>query len=264
MDLQLRNKKVLVTGSTAGIGLASAKLFAQEGAFVYINGRTQERVDEAIENIKNGVPNAQLQGVVCDFSDSGSIKSLIEQIPDLDVLVNNVGIYGPKPFAEITDEDWFRIFEVNVMSGVRLARHYFPLMLQKNSGRILFLASESAIQIPEDMIHYGFSKTALLAISRGLAELTKGTNVTVNAILPGPTWTEANEKGMQQEADEKGISLDEVKANFFKEARPTSLLQRFATAEEVANMIVYVGSGLSSATNGAPLRVDGGVVKSAF
>jgi len=262
MDLQLKDKKALVTGSTAGIGFATARALLQEGAIVYINGRKKERVDEALKELRAAVPNAQVEGIVADFAKVDEINALIERIPDIDILINNVGIYSPKPFEETTDEDWLRHYEINVLSGVRLSRHYFPSMMKKNWGRIIFISSESAINIPEDMIHYGMSKTALLAISRGLAELTKGTNVTVNSILPGPTRSDGVIKFMNELATRKDVSTAEAGKFFFREVRPTSLLQRFATTEEVANMIVYVSSPLSSATNGAALRVDGGVIKS--
>ncbi|MDR6194475.1 SDR family oxidoreductase [Siphonobacter sp. SORGH_AS_0500] len=264
MDLKLTEKVALVTGSTAGIGLAIAQGLAREGATVYVNGRTQERVEEAISTIKATIPDAKLKGVTADFSKVKEVNALLEEVPEVDILINNVGIFGQKPFAEITDEEWMNYYEVNVLSGVRLSRYYFPKMLAQNWGRIIFLSSESAIQIPEDMIQYGMTKTAMLAISRGLAELTKGTEVTVNAVLPGPTWSEGNEKGVKQTAEKENITVEEAQQEFFKKYRPTSLLQRFATTEEVANLVTYVSSPLSSATNGAALRVDGGVVKSAF
>jgi NAD(P)-dependent dehydrogenase (short-subunit alcohol dehydrogenase family) len=264
VDFQLKNKKALITGATGGIGLASAQQLLQEGAFVYVNGRTKEHVDKTVESLKKAVPHAKVQGVIADFSKIDEVNHLIEEVPSVDILINNVGIYGPKPFAEITDEDWFKYYEVNVLSGVRLSRHYFPQMLKNNWGRIIFLSSESAIQIPKDMIHYGMTKTALLAISRGLAELTKGTGVTVNAILPGPTESEGNKRSVDEIAKERHISREEAIQFFFREVRPTSLLQHFAHSDEVANLITYVASPLSSATNGAALRVDGGVVLSAF
>lgn len=261
MDLQLKNKTALVTGSTEGIGYAIAKGLLAEGAIVYINGRKQETIDASIKKLKEEVPAANVYGIAADFSKTEEIDSLIQQLPEVDILINNVGIFGPKPFEEITDEEWFRFFEVNVMSGVRLSRHYFPKMKAKNWGRILFTSSESAVNIPEEMIHYGFTKTALLSISRGLAQLCKGTDVTVNAVLPGPTMSQGVE-------DMTGISdgkdADEVAKEFFKNDRPTSIIQRFASTEEVANLFVYLSSPLSAATNGAPMRVEGGVIRSAF
>ncbi len=261
MNTDLQNKTALVTGSTAGIGFATAKKLAAEGASVYINGRTQPRIDDAIRLIKREVPNAVLAGITADFSKKEDIDNLIAQLPEVDILVNNISIFEPKPFAEIPDEDWLKFYEVNVMSGVRLSRHYLPLMLRKNWGRIIFISSESAINIPEEMIHYGMTKTAQLAISRGLAELTKGTNVTVNAVLPGPTRSEGVGNFLESMAMQQNKTGAQVEKEFFQYGRPTSLLQRFTSPDEIANLIVYVASPLSSATNGAALRVDGGVVK---
>ena len=261
MDLQLKNKTALVTGSTAGIGLATAKLLAKEGAKVYINGRTQQRIDEAVEGVKKEILGADIQGIAADFSKADDIKKLTEQLPEVDILINNLSIFEPKPFFDIPDEDWLNFYEVNVMSGVRLSRHYMPQMLRNNWGRIIFISSESALNIPEEMIHYGMTKTAELSVSRGLAELTKGTSVTVNSILPGPTKSEGVGGFLEQMANQQNKTSSQVEEEFFKHVRPSSLLQRFATVEEIANLIVYVASPLSSATNGASLRVDGGVVK---
>lgn len=261
MDLQLQQKTALVSGSTAGIGLAIARQLLKEGATVYINGRTREKVETTVRLLQTEVPQAKVKGVAADFSKKETVAELLKQIPAVDILVNNVGIFEPKPFADIPDEDWYRFYEINVLSGVRLSRHYFPQMLQKDWGRILFISSESAVQIPEEMIHYGMTKTAMLSISRGLAELTKGTNVTVNTVLPGPTRSEGVEDFLVSLAKERGITAAEAEASFFKTARPTSLLQRFASTDEVANLVTYLASPLSSATNGAALRVDGGVVK---
>ncbi|TGL60785.1 SDR family NAD(P)-dependent oxidoreductase [Leptospira sarikeiensis] len=264
MDTQLKNKIALVTGSTAGIGLAIAEGLAREGAQVIINGRTKARVEEAIASIQKKIPNANLLGVEADFSNQKEISQIVSKFSNVDILVNNVGIFEPKDFVDIPDEDWIRFFEVNVLSGVRLSRAYLPSMLQKNWGRILFISSESGIQIPNEMIHYGVTKSAQISLSRGIAELTKGTNVTVNSVLPGPTRSEGVEGFLENLAKQQNVSTDTVEKEFFKNARPTSLLQRFATVEEVANLVVYLSSPLSSATNGAALRVDGGVVKSAF
>lgn len=262
MDLQLKNKKALITGSTAGIGYAIAKQLAKENAHVYINGRTTERVESAVKKLKDETGNPNISGFVVDFSDNKQIESLIQQLPDVDILVNNVGIFEPKPFKDISDADWFKFFEVNVLSGVRLSRAYFDKMITKNWGRIIFISSESAVQIPDEMIHYGMTKTAQLAVSRGLAELTKGTNVTVNTVLPGPTFSEGAGGFIENLAKDHGKSVGDVEKDFFQHMRPSSLLQRFATTDEVANLVTYVASPLSSATNGAALRADGGVVRS--
>jgi len=261
MDLKLEGKVVLVTGSTAGIGLAIAQSIAKEGAHVYINGRTQTRVDEAIATIRSHVVTAKIEGIVADFSNEKGAETVIEKLPAVDVLVNNVGIFEPKPFAEIPDADWYRFFEINVMSGVRLSRHYLAGMLKKNWGRILFISSESAVQIPAEMVHYGMTKTAQVAIARGIAETVAGSGVTVNSILPGPTESEGVGAFVEAMAKQQNKAKEQVEKEFFEHARPSSLLKRFATVEEVAAMVTYIASELSSATNGAALRVDGGVVK---
>lgn len=262
MDLKLEGKKALVTGSTAGIGHAIAKLLAAEGAEVIINGRSQQSTEDAVASIIKVTGNETVAGIAADFSRSMDIENLISQVNDLDILVNNVGIFNAVPFEKITDPQWLEVFEVNVMSGVRLSRHYLPLMLKKNEGRVIFISSESSQNIPTEMIHYGMSKTAQLAISRGLARLCQGTNVTVNSVLPGPTWSRANEEALSSQADEEGKTVEEVIDDFFRRRRPTSLIQRFADVDEVATMVAYIASPLSSATNGAALRVDGGVVNS--
>lgn len=261
MNYHLKGKTALVTGSTAGIGYAIAKQLLQEGVVVHINGRSQKRVDEAIASLKKDVAGAEVRGVVADFSKTEEINNLLKAVPTVDILINNVGIFEPKPFVEIPDEDWLKFYEVNVMSGIRLSRHYFPQMLKKNEGRIIFISSESGINIPEEMIHYGMTKTAQLAVSRGMAELTKGTNVTVNSVLPGPTKSEGVGSFLDDLAKAQQQSAAEVEASFFKTARPSSIIQRFATPDEIANLVTYVASPLSSATNGAALRVDGGVAR---
>jgi len=261
MDLKLRNKIALVTGSTAGIGFAIAQSLANEGAHVYVNGRTQERVDAAVASIRTGHSDAQVEGIVADFGSASGAEAVIARLPAVDVLVNNVGIFEPKPFVEIPDADWYRFFEVNVMSGVRLSRHYLAGMLKKNWGRIIFISSESAVQIPAEMVHYGMTKTAQVALARGIAESVAGTGVTVNSILPGPTDSEGVDGFVQAMAKQQNKSKEQVEKEFLEHARPSSLLKRFATVEEVATMVTYVASELSSATNGAALRVDGGVVK---
>ncbi len=262
MNLQLENKTALVTGSTAGIGYAIAKHLAAEGAIVTINGRKEEALKEAVENLKRETKNENIDGIVADFAKKEEVVHLIKSLPDVDILVNNVGIFNEVDFADITDEEWSEIFEINVMSGVRLSRHYFPKMMAKNEGRIIFISSESGLNIPTEMIHYGMTKTAQLSISRGLARLTKGSKVTVNSVLPGPTWSRANENGMKAQAEKEGKTVEEVIEDFFKERRPTSLTQKFASTDEVAYLVAYVASPLSAATNGASLRVDGGVVNS--
>lgn len=261
MNLQLGNKTALVTGSTAGIGYAIARQLLQEGATVYINGRTTERVTAAVQQLQKEVPDASVLGVAADFSKVNEVNKLLSQIPSVDILVNNVGIFEPKAFVDISDAEWLRFFEVNVLSGVRMSRHYFPGMLERNWGRIIFISSESAVQIPQEMIQYGMTKTAELAISRGLAELTRGTNVTVNTVLPGPTRSEGVEDFLESMGKQQNKSKGEIEKDFFRSARPTSLLQRFTSTAEVANMVTYLASPLSSATNGAALRADGGVVK---
>jgi NAD(P)-dependent dehydrogenase (short-subunit alcohol dehydrogenase family) len=259
MDLQLKGKRVLVTGSTAGIGFAAARAFAVEGASVVINGRKQDRVDSAIAQIRKSQPGAELTGIAADVSNAAGCAKLIQTVPDVDVLVNNMGIFEPKPFEKIPDEDWLRFFEANVMSGVRLSRHYLPGMRKRNWGRILFVSSESGVQIPVEMIHYGMTKTAQIAIARGLAESVVGTGITVNSILPGPTRSEGVETFVAQMGGGGDSAVFE--AEFFKSVRPSSLLKRFATVEEVASTIVYLCSPLASATTGAAVRADGGVVR---
>ena len=259
MDLQLKGKKVLVTGSTAGIGFAAARAFAVEGALVIINGRKQDRVDSAIAQIRKFQPSAELTGIAADVSNAAGCAKLIQTVPDVDVLVNNMGIFEPKFFEKIPDEDWLRFFEANVMSGVRLSRHYLPSMRRRNWGRILFVSSESGVQIPVEMIHYGMTKTAQIAIARGLAESVVGTGITVNSILPGPTRSEGVETFVAQMGG--GGDSAAFEAEFFKSVRPSSLLKRFATVEEVASTIVYLCSPLASATTGAAVRADGGVVR---
>jgi NAD(P)-dependent dehydrogenase (short-subunit alcohol dehydrogenase family) len=261
VDLKLADKVALVTGSTAGIGFAIARSLAAEGAHVYVNGRTQERVDGAVAAIRSQSASNKVDGIVADFSSSAGAEAVIAKLPVVDVLVNNVGIFEPKPFAEIPDADWYRFFEVNVMSGVRLSRHYLAGMLSKNWGRILFISSESAVQIPPEMVHYGMSKTAQVAVARGIAESVAGTGVTVNSVLPGPTASEGVGSFVEAMAKQQNKSKQVVEKEFFEQVRPSSLLKRFATVDEVAAMVTYLAGELSSATNGAALRVDGGVVK---
>ena len=261
MDLQLNNRKALITGSTAGIGLAIAKALLKEGASVIINGRSNQRIAAAITSIQEEIPTCDVKGIAADFADIKQVEALIKEAGNIDILINNVGIFEPKQFFEIADGDWLKFFEVNVMSGVRLSKAFMPHMLKQNWGRIIFISSESGVNIPEEMIHYGTTKTAQLGVSRGLAELTKGTAVTVNAVLPGPTWSEGASSFVEDLATSQNLPVKDVEASFFKEARPTSLLQRFASVDEIANMVTYLVSPLAAATNGASIRVDGGVIK---
>jgi len=262
MDLQLEGKRALVTGSTAGIGFAIAKGLAKEGASVIVNGRSTKRVDEAISALNSTGVSGNLEGLAADLGTADGTRATIDRFPEVDILVNNLGIFETKPFESITDADWLHIFEVNILSGVRLSRHYLPGMKRRNWGRIVFISSESGVQIPTEMIHYGMTKTAQLAIARGLAETTAGTNVTVNSVLPGPTASEGANNFVEKLARDQKTTRQEVEKQFFENMRPTSLLKRMAEPDEVANLVTFVCSPLSSATNGAALRVDGGVVRS--
>ena len=264
MDLGLRGKLAVVSGSTAGIGLAIAAALAAEGAKVAVNGRTQARVDAALNSIQQRVTGADLRGVAADLGTSAGVESFLHQIPSADVLVNNLGIFEPKPFLEISDGDWVRFFEVNVLSGVRLARAYLPGMLKKDWGRIIFISSESAQHIPAEMIHYGMTKTAQVAVARGLAESVAGTGVTVNSVLPGPTASEGAGDFIDSVAREQKLTKSEVEKWFFANIRPTSLLKRFETPEEIATVVAFVASTQSVAINGAAVRAEGGVVRSIF
>jgi NAD(P)-dependent dehydrogenase (short-subunit alcohol dehydrogenase family) len=265
MDLDLKGTRALVTGSTRGIGLATAVGLAEMGAEVIVNGRTAAAVDEAISKIAARVPQARTVAAAHDLGTAEGCAAIVAQVPDVDILVNNLGIYEPKPFFEIDDEDWTRMFDVNVMSGVRLTRHYLKGMLDRQRfGRVVFVSSESGIFVPKEMVHYGFSKSAQLVVARGAAEQTKGTEVTVNSVLPGPTWVEMAPVRLTARAKAMGTTADDLAARTFTERRPASLLQRYAMPEEVANLICYVCSRASSATNGAALRVDGGIVTNPF
>jgi NAD(P)-dependent dehydrogenase (short-subunit alcohol dehydrogenase family) len=262
MKIDLSGKAALVTGSTAGIGYAIAKGLAASGAHVVLNGRGQAKVDAAVVKLEGAVAGAKVRGIAADVSTATGCDALITALPELDILINNAGIFEPKDFFEIPDQDWTRFFEVNVMSGVRLSRAYLQGMLNRNWGRIVFISSESGLNIPKEMIHYGVTKTAQIALARGLAELTRGTAVTVNSVLPGPTLSEGVETFVKSLAKQNGQSEAEAAANFVKQHRPTSLLQRFASVDEIANMVVYVASKEASATNGAALRAEGGIVNS--
>jgi len=261
VDLKLAGKVALVTGSTAGIGFAIARSLAIEGAHVYLNGRTQQRVKAAIAQIGKHQNAAAVDGIVADVSSSVGAETVLSKLPAVDVLVNNVGVFEARLFAEIADADWYRLFETNVMSGVRLARHYLTGMLKKNWGRIIFISSESAVQIPPEMVHYGMTKTAQVAIARGIAESVAGTGVTANSVLAGPTASEGAQGFVEAMAKQQKKSKEQVEKEFFKFARPSSLLKRFATVDEVAALVTYVASERSMATNGAALRADGGVVR---
>jgi NAD(P)-dependent dehydrogenase (short-subunit alcohol dehydrogenase family) len=263
MDLKLEGKLALVSGSTAGIGLAIAEALAREGARVVVNGRTQASVDKAVAELQSATGGKPL-GFAGDLSQAEVAESLVRAHPGVEILVNNLGIFEPKPFEDIPDSDWARFFDVNVISGVRLARLYLPAMRAADFGRIIFISSESALQIPAEMIHYGVTKTAQIAVARGLAEAVAGTGITVNSVLPGPTRSRGVGDFVEQMAKAGGRSVADVEADFFKNVRPTSLIKRFATTDEVASLVAYVASPLASATTGAALRVDGGVVKSAF
>ena len=261
MDLQLKEKTALVTGSTVGIGFAIAELLAQEGATVIVSGRSQERVDHAIAQIRNKAPKAMLKAAVADLGTQEGCDQVIKQFPQVDILVNNVGIYDAKPFIEISDEEWLRFFQINVMSGVRLSRHYFTPMLKQNWGRIIFVSSESGLQPPKEMVHYGMTKSAQLSIARGIAEAAEGTQITVNSVLPGPTLSEGVDEFMRNIGKERNLTPKEVEDDFFKTMRPSSLIKRFDSSEEIANMVAFLCSPLASATTGASIRVDGGVVR---
>ena len=259
MKIDLTGKRALVTGSTAGIGFAIARSLAESGAGVIVNGRSEDRVSGAVLKIKSEFPVADVSGVAADLGTSEGAESLFREVADVDILVNNLGIFEPKPFFEITDSDWQKFFDVNVMSGVRMARRFTPGMVERKWGRVIFIASESAIQIPVEMVHYGMTKTAQLAVSRGLAETVAGTGVTVNTVLPGPTWSEGVEVFVQGMVSDPGKDFESIEKEFFTTARPGSLINRFATPEEIANLVTYIASPLSSATTGAALRADGGV-----
>ncbi len=258
MDLQLEEKTAFISGSTAGIGYATARSLVREGAGVILNGRTQKNVDGAILKLLREFPDASISGLPADFGKSDEVDALLARLPRVDILINNVGIYGVGPFFEFSDADWSRQFEVNVMSAVRLSRHCLPKMMESDTGRIVFISSECATLSPPDSIAYNMTKTALISISKGLAQLTKGTQVTVNTIMPGSTLSEGAERFLEETAKKDGVSKQNVERDFFSKVRTSSLLQRFATVDEVAQTIAYMASPLASATNGAVIKVDGG------
>jgi NAD(P)-dependent dehydrogenase (short-subunit alcohol dehydrogenase family) len=260
MDLGLGNRRALVSGSTAGIGLAIALELAREGAEVVVNGRTQARVDQAMATIRGVVPRAKLIGFAADLGSAQAVEQLVDQVPELDVLVNSLGIFEPRSFADIKDEEWLQMFEINVMSGVRLSRAYLPAMKKRGWGRVIFIASESAVQVPVEMIHYGMTKTAQVSIASGLAKDCEGTGVTVNSILVGPTASEGVGVFVKQLAEKNKLTEEQMEQEFFKSARPTSLLKRFIQPSEVASLVTYVASERASATTGAALRVEGGLL----
>lgn len=261
MNLELEGKRALVTGSSGGIGYAIAERLALEGASVIVNGRTQERVDQALAELARSGGRGSVTGLAADLGTTEGVGKAVEDFPEIEILVNNLGIFEPKAFEEITDADWLRFFEVNVMSGVRLSRHYLPRMKQRNWGRILFISSESAVQIPAEMIHYGMTKTAQVAVARGIAESVAGTGITVNSVLAGPTRSEGVEAFISKLSEQGAMDSAGFEQEFFKSVRPTSLLKRFGTTDEVASMVVYLCSPLASATTGSASRVDGGVIR---
>jgi NAD(P)-dependent dehydrogenase (short-subunit alcohol dehydrogenase family) len=260
MKIDLHNRRALVTGSTGGIGFAITRELAAAGVAVVVNGRTQAAVDRAMSQLRNDIPGASVNGIAADASSAEGCNALIAAEPEIDILVNNVGIFKVQSFFDIEDADWLRMFETNVLSGIRLSRHYAPRMRERGWGRVIFISSESALNIPKDMVHYGMTKAAQLAVSRGLAEEMAGSAMTVNAVLPGPTRSEGVETFLEQTAQQQGKTRAEIEAEFFRTARPTSLIQRFAEPREVANLVVYLASPAASATTGAAVRVDGGVI----
>jgi len=262
MDLKLKDKTAIVTGATAGIGLAIARTLAREGVAVTISGRSQDKLDAARADILAAAPAASVHTVIADVSTADGAAALIAAQPDADILVNNLGFYESRPFAEISDEEWFRMLDVNVMSGVRLSRHYFPRMLEKKWGRVLFISSETGASTPPDMVHYGVSKTAQIAVARGMAELTRGTGVTVNSVLPAATHSEGIVEYLRKTAPRPGMSDDEIQASYFARYRPTSLIARVIDPDEVAAMVALLASPIGGATNGAAVRVEGGAVSS--
>ena len=261
MDLQLKQKTAFISGSTQGIGFAIAQKLAEEGASVIMNGRTVDKTQQAVQRLREAVPGTQVSGIAADFARAYEIEAMLKQLPIIDILINNVGVFELKPFSDIDDATWTNILEVNLMSGVRLSRALFPTMLKKGWGRILFISSESGVNVPADMIHYGVTKTAMLSLSNGLSKLTKGTAVTVNSIQGGPTYSDGVAQTVEQLAKAQNISADQMKAAIIQHTNPNGLLQRFITPEEIANIAVYLSSPLAAAINGASVRADGGTLQ---
>ncbi|WP_421941998.1 SDR family NAD(P)-dependent oxidoreductase [Pedobacter sp.] len=261
MDLKLKGKRAFISGSTQGIGFAIAQELLAEGVEVIINGREKTKLDRAVEALKKQFPGEAVSGLAADFSNKDQVETLLEQLNDVDILINNVGIFELKDFADITDHDWYKMFEINVMSGVQLSRKLLPQMLEKNWGRILFISSESGINIPDNMIHYGMTKAAMMAVSNGLSKTTKGTEVTVNTILGGPTYSDGVAETIEQLADMQNIPVAQLKQGIMQQTNPHSLIGRFIVPAEIAHLATYLASPLSIATNGACLRADGGVLK---
>lgn len=258
MNLKLQGKTVFITGSTEGIGFATAKSLAREGADIFLNGRTKMKLKAAVVKLQHEYPGVSISGFAADFSKADEVASLLDKLPEIDILINNVGIYDSRSYFETSDDEWYLQFEVNVMSGVRLSKSILPKMLAKNWGRILFISSECATLVPKDMIPYSMTKAALHAVSRGLAQLTKGSEITVNTVVPGSTLSEGAEQFLENAAKKEGKTKAQIQESFFTEIRTSSLLQRFAKVEEVAHTITYLCSPLSAATNGAVIKVDGG------
>lgn len=261
MNLQLTSKKAFISGSTQGIGFAIAEQLLEEGAEVIINGRQNEKTQQVVLDLKQKFPNAKVSGIAVDFSDKSQVDELLKQLSDIDILINNVGIFELKDFMLITDDEWQRIFEINVMSAVKLSKHLLLSMLEKKQGRIIFISSESGVNVPADMIHYGMTKAAMMAISNGLSKLTKGSEVTVNTILGGPTYSDGVASTVEHYAKIQNITTEQMKAVIVQQTNPDSLLQRFIKPKEIASLATYLSSPLSVATNGSCLRADGGVLK---
>ncbi|GIP19796.1 SDR family NAD(P)-dependent oxidoreductase [Paenibacillus sp. J22TS3] len=264
MELHLQGKTALVTGSTAGIGKAIATSLAAEGATVLINGRSEEKVTNTIKEIRDQHASAKLESAVADLGTEQGCQQVIEKFAEVDILINNLGIFEAAEYFDIPDEDWFRFFEVNIMSGVRLSRHYLNRMIEKKEGRVIFIASEAAIMPSQEMAHYSATKSMQLSISRSLAELAKGTNVTVNTVMPGSTLTEGVETWLNTLYPDEKMTVEEAEKRFMKENRPTSIIQRLIRPEEIANLVSFLSSPLSSAITGAAYRIDGGLVRSVF